>query len=208
MPALGPQVRGSFAPQKPRRWIGAGSGPVAYTSMDSCVGGHVMLSNGLEVDSSTIVWTAGVKPNPALARFGLPLGPKGHVDVDATMQVRGREYVTAARAIGCSVPRILWSEVLPAVNDVVMSVSTQAVFTPDGDMAYVHTALGGSNGRGFLYAFDSSLNGSGPTPTAIPPTATATVISPTATATVIPPTATATSVPPSSNRLFLPLIVR
>jgi len=33
----------------------------------------------------------------------------------ATMQVRGREYVTAARAIGCSVPRILWSEVLPNV---------------------------------------------------------------------------------------------
>jgi len=33
----------------------------------------------------------------------------------ATMQVRGRDYVTAARAIGCSVPRILWSEVLPNV---------------------------------------------------------------------------------------------
>ncbi|NEE27677.1 FAD-dependent oxidoreductase, partial [Streptomyces sp. SID7982] len=34
------------------------------TSMDSCVDGHVVLKNGLEVDSSTIVWTAGVKPNP------------------------------------------------------------------------------------------------------------------------------------------------
>ncbi|MBR0662775.1 ABC transporter permease [Roseomonas hellenica] len=33
----------------------------------------------------------------------------------ATMQVRGREYITAARAIGCSVPRILWGEVLPNV---------------------------------------------------------------------------------------------
>jgi len=33
----------------------------------------------------------------------------------ATMQVRGREYVTAARAIGCSVPRILIGEVLPNV---------------------------------------------------------------------------------------------
>ncbi|HEV7629330.1 MAG TPA: FAD-dependent oxidoreductase, partial [Streptomyces sp.] len=36
------------------------------TSLESCVGGHVVLKNGLEVDSSTIVWTAGVKPNPAL----------------------------------------------------------------------------------------------------------------------------------------------
>ena len=50
------------------------------TSMDSCVDGHVVLKNGLEVDSNTIVWTAGVKPNPALSRFGLPLGPRGHVD--------------------------------------------------------------------------------------------------------------------------------
>lgn len=33
----------------------------------------------------------------------------------ATRQVRGREYVIAARAIGCSVPRILWGEVLPNV---------------------------------------------------------------------------------------------
>ncbi len=33
----------------------------------------------------------------------------------ATMQVRGREYIIAARAIGCSVPRILWGEVLPNV---------------------------------------------------------------------------------------------
>lgn len=45
------------------------------TSMDSCVDGHVVLKNGLEVDSNTIVWTAGVKPNPVLARYGLPLGP-------------------------------------------------------------------------------------------------------------------------------------
>ncbi|MFG7943534.1 NAD(P)/FAD-dependent oxidoreductase [Streptomyces cacaoi] len=66
------------------------------TSMDSCVDGHVVLKNGLEVDSSTIVWTAGVKPNPVLSRFGLPLGPKGHVDVDASLQVKGTDYIWAA----------------------------------------------------------------------------------------------------------------
>ncbi|MDT0548804.1 MULTISPECIES: NAD(P)/FAD-dependent oxidoreductase [Streptomyces] len=66
------------------------------TSMDSCIDGHVVLKNGLEVDSNTIVWTAGVKPNPALARFGLPLGPRGHVDTAATLQVQGSEYIWAA----------------------------------------------------------------------------------------------------------------
>ncbi|NLU70867.1 NAD(P)/FAD-dependent oxidoreductase [Streptomyces sp. HNM0574] len=66
------------------------------TSMDSCVDGHVVLKNGFEADSNTIVWTAGVKPNPVLSEFGLPLGPKGHVDVDATMQVKGVGYAWAA----------------------------------------------------------------------------------------------------------------
>ena len=66
------------------------------TSMDSCVDGHVVLKNGLEVDSNTIVWTAGVKPNPALARFGLPLGPRGHVDTAPTLQVQGTDYIWAA----------------------------------------------------------------------------------------------------------------
>jgi NADH:ubiquinone reductase (H+-translocating) len=66
------------------------------TSVDSCVDGRVRLGNGVEVDSNTIVWTAGVKPNPALARFGLPLGPRGHVDVEPTLQVKGTDYIWAA----------------------------------------------------------------------------------------------------------------
>ena len=66
------------------------------TGMDSCVDGHVVLNNGLEVDSNTLVWTAGVKPNPALARFGLPLGPRGHVDTNEKLQVQGTDYIWAA----------------------------------------------------------------------------------------------------------------
>ncbi|MFD0279856.1 NAD(P)/FAD-dependent oxidoreductase [Kitasatospora sp. NPDC127111] len=66
------------------------------TSMDSCVDQHVVLKNGVEVDASTIVWTAGVKPNPVLANFGLPLGPRGHVDTAPTLQVQGFDYVWAA----------------------------------------------------------------------------------------------------------------
>ncbi|MCK1796921.1 NAD(P)/FAD-dependent oxidoreductase [Streptomyces sp. XM4193] len=66
------------------------------TSMNSCVDGRVVLANGLEVDSNTIVWTAGVKPNPVLARYGLPLGPRGHVEAEATLQVKGTSHVWAA----------------------------------------------------------------------------------------------------------------
>ncbi|SCD45681.1 NADH dehydrogenase [Streptomyces sp. LcepLS] len=66
------------------------------TGMDSCVDGNVKLNNGLEVEAGTIVWTAGVKPNPALAGFGLPLGPRGHVDVGADLQATGTNYIWAA----------------------------------------------------------------------------------------------------------------
>ena len=66
------------------------------TSLTSCVDGHVVLSNGLEVDADTLVWTAGVKPNPVLAHYGLPLGPRGHVDVEPTLQVKGTDYIWAA----------------------------------------------------------------------------------------------------------------
>ncbi|OKJ11737.1 NAD(P)/FAD-dependent oxidoreductase [Kitasatospora sp. CB01950] len=66
------------------------------TSMDSCVDQHVVLKNGMEFDASTIVWTAGVKPNPIVNRFGLPLGPRGHVDTRPTLQVQGFDYVWAA----------------------------------------------------------------------------------------------------------------
>ncbi|WP_037573417.1 NAD(P)/FAD-dependent oxidoreductase [Phaeacidiphilus oryzae] len=66
------------------------------TSMDSCVDKHVVLKNGIEVDASTIVWTAGVRPNPILSNFGLPLGPRGHVDTAPTLQVQGFDYVWSA----------------------------------------------------------------------------------------------------------------
>ncbi|MFF0291755.1 NAD(P)/FAD-dependent oxidoreductase [Streptomyces sp. NPDC005262] len=66
------------------------------TSMASCVDQHAILTNGVETDASTIVWTAGVRPSPALTRFGLPLGPRGHVDTRPTLQVRGLDHVWAA----------------------------------------------------------------------------------------------------------------
>ncbi|MFD8913294.1 NAD(P)/FAD-dependent oxidoreductase [Streptomyces sp. NPDC059575] len=66
------------------------------TSMESCLHQHVVLKNGVETPASTIVWTAGVKPSPLLADFGLPLGPKGHIDTAPTLQVQGMDYVWAA----------------------------------------------------------------------------------------------------------------
>ncbi len=66
------------------------------TSMESCTDQQVLLKNGVETPASTIVWTAGVKPSPLLAGLGLPLGPCGHIDTAATLQVQGFDYVWSA----------------------------------------------------------------------------------------------------------------
>jgi NADH dehydrogenase len=45
------------------------------------------LSDGETVPARTVVWTAGVKPSPVVARLGLPLDPAGRIVVDRTMRV-------------------------------------------------------------------------------------------------------------------------
>ncbi len=45
------------------------------------------LSGGTTIPARTVVWTAGVKPSPVIARLGLPLDREGRVVVDRTMQV-------------------------------------------------------------------------------------------------------------------------
>ncbi|HXR28002.1 MAG TPA: NAD(P)/FAD-dependent oxidoreductase [Solirubrobacteraceae bacterium] len=45
------------------------------------------LSDGETIPARTVVWTAGVKPSPAVSRLGLPLDAAGRVIVDRTMRV-------------------------------------------------------------------------------------------------------------------------
>ena len=58
------------------------------TFLNSCVDGHVVTSTGVEFDSETIVWTAGVKANPILSEASdLPVDKIGRVIVKPTLQV-------------------------------------------------------------------------------------------------------------------------
>jgi NADH dehydrogenase len=60
-----------------------------HTRVNSVLGGHVELSDGTEMDAETVVWTAGVKPNPLLARSDLPLDDKGRLRCTAELRVHG-----------------------------------------------------------------------------------------------------------------------
>lgn len=57
------------------------------TFLNSCVDGHVVLSNGQEFDAETIIWTAGVKANPVLQQSDLPLDKMGRVTCNEFLQV-------------------------------------------------------------------------------------------------------------------------
>ncbi|MHB1614536.1 MAG: NAD(P)/FAD-dependent oxidoreductase [Actinomycetes bacterium] len=66
------------------------------TRLVSCVDGHVVLSDGTELEADTVVWTAGVRPHPMLTQTDLPLGEKGHVRCEETLAVAGVANAWAA----------------------------------------------------------------------------------------------------------------
>jgi NADH dehydrogenase len=65
------------------------------TTLESVEPHAALLSNGERILTQTVVWTAGVKANPQLSRFGLPLDERGRVQVDETLRVEGHEHVWA-----------------------------------------------------------------------------------------------------------------
>ena len=82
------------------------------TFLNSCVDGHVVLSDGTEFDADTIVWTAGVKASPVLAESDLPIEGRGRVTTLPTLQVaRDGVVVDGAWAAGdCAAVPDLTSE--------------------------------------------------------------------------------------------------
>jgi NADH dehydrogenase len=66
------------------------------TAAKSFENGHVVLSDGTEFDSDTIIWTAGVKANPVLASSDLPIDKRGRLQATASLQVSGHPDVWTA----------------------------------------------------------------------------------------------------------------
>jgi NADH dehydrogenase len=60
---------------------------VSRTRLDAVDAGGALLSDGRRIESETIVWTAGVAPNPLLGGLGLPLDERGRVPVDELLRV-------------------------------------------------------------------------------------------------------------------------
>lgn len=65
------------------------------TQLKEVTAGDILLSTGERIDTRTLVWTAGVTPNPIVNELGLPLTETGRIAVDANMQVNGTNDIWA-----------------------------------------------------------------------------------------------------------------
>jgi NADH dehydrogenase len=65
------------------------------TTLESVTSGEAVLGNGTRIPTNSLVWTAGVAPNPLLRELPLPLDEKGRVEVGELLRVRGHEHVWA-----------------------------------------------------------------------------------------------------------------
>jgi len=65
------------------------------TTLESVEAHAATLSDGSRLETSTVVWTAGVRANPVNQRLGLPLDDRGRVLVDPTLHVEGMAHAWA-----------------------------------------------------------------------------------------------------------------
>jgi len=90
-----PEVAPDLAAFAERELRGRGIEIRTRTTVEQITERSVRLSDGETIPTRTVVWTAGVRPHPVVARLGLPLTDGGRIDVDETMRVRGRHDVWA-----------------------------------------------------------------------------------------------------------------
>lgn len=91
-----PEVRESLGAWTAEQLQARGIEVYLDTLAKSFENGHVELSDGTEFDSDTIIWTAGVKPNPVIGRSDLPTDQRGRVKATAALQVEGLPDVWTA----------------------------------------------------------------------------------------------------------------
>ena len=94
-PRILPEIPTRLGEYAQRQLAGRGVDIRVSTTLEEAGPGYVRLSDGDRILTHTLVWTAGVRANPQLERFGLPLDERGRVRVDSTLRVEGFEHMWA-----------------------------------------------------------------------------------------------------------------
>ena len=87
LPEVGPDM-GTWTVEALRR---RGIDVRLTTLLKSAENRHIVLSDGEEFDAGTLVWTAGVKPNPLVKATDLPRDEKDRVKATAELTVEGAD---------------------------------------------------------------------------------------------------------------------
>ncbi len=88
-PSILPEIPTKLGEYAARELAGRGVEIRVGTTLDALDADGASLSGGERVETSTLVWTAGVRANPLLAELGLPLDAEGRVRVDRFLRVEG-----------------------------------------------------------------------------------------------------------------------
>ncbi len=92
MPEIAPRLAQFAAAKLTKRGIEIRTNALlAEVTKDS-----VILSTGEEIPAQTVVWTAGVEPDPVVGRLGLPLDESNRIRTGSDLRVDGHEFVWAA----------------------------------------------------------------------------------------------------------------
>jgi NADH dehydrogenase len=90
-----PEVGESLSDFAVRELRGRGIEVMVNTTVKEMDDRSITLSSGEQISTRTVVWTAGVKPHPAVARLGLPLDSTGRIETSSELRVAGRQDVWA-----------------------------------------------------------------------------------------------------------------
>jgi NADH dehydrogenase len=94
-PKILPEIPSRLGEYAAKQLAGRGVEIHTSTTLESVSAGSVVLSGGRRIASRTLVWTAGVSPNPILRELGLPVDERGAVPVDSHLRVEGHDSLWA-----------------------------------------------------------------------------------------------------------------
>jgi NADH dehydrogenase len=90
-----PEIDAELADYALRELRGRGIDIRLGTTLEEVTADSARLSTGEMLPTRTVVWTAGVAPNPRLRELNVPLDERGRVPVDDHLRVRGMDSVWA-----------------------------------------------------------------------------------------------------------------
>jgi NADH:ubiquinone reductase (H+-translocating) len=90
-----PEIHPGLAEFAGRELRGRGIDIRTSTTLDSLTSDTATLSTGEQIPCRTLVWTAGVRPSPIIAKLGLPVDERGRIVCDEYLRVPGFDGVWA-----------------------------------------------------------------------------------------------------------------